>query len=67
MDAQDITTELEHVLLTEEQIQDRIRELAAVIDADYHDKDLLLVGVLKGAVMVMADLARALHRSMDMD
>ena len=67
MDAQDITTELEHVLLTEEQIQDRIRELAAVIDADYHDKDLLLVGVLKGAVMVMADLARALHRSVDMD
>ena len=63
MDAQDITTELEHVLLTEEQIQDRIRELAAVIDTDYHGKDLLLVG----AVMVMADLARALHRSVDMD
>ena len=67
MDPQDITAELEHVLLTEDQIQGRLRELAAQIDADYHGKDLLLVGVLKGAVMVMADLARALHRSVDMD
>ena len=38
-----------------------IAELAAQIDADYAGRELLLVGVLKGAVMVMADLARALH------
>jgi hypoxanthine phosphoribosyltransferase len=67
VDPQDIASELQHVLLTEDQIQDRLKELAAQIDKDYHDKDLLLVGVLKGAVMVMADLARSLHRSVDMD
>ena len=67
MDPQDISSELEHVLLTEEQIQTRLGELAAQIDKDYAGKDLLLVGVLKGAVMVMADLARALHRTVDMD
>ena len=67
MEPEDISSELEHVLLTEEQIRDRLLELAAQIDIDYADKDLLLVGVLKGAVMVMADLARSLHRSVDMD
>ena len=67
MEPDDISSELEHVLLTEEQIRDRLLELAAQIDIDYADKDLLLVGVLKGAVMVMADLARSLHRSVDMD
>lgn len=48
------------VLLSREQIQQRIAEIAARIDADYRDKDVLLVGVLKGAMMVMADLSRAL-------
>ena len=67
MEPQDIASELEHVLLTEEQITTRLNELAAQIDSDYAGKDLLLVGVLKGAVMVMADLARSLHRSVDMD
>jgi len=62
-----ISSELAHVLLTEEQIQERLRELATDIDRDYAGKDLLLVGVLKGAVMVMADLARCLGRSADMD
>src|SRR5918911_5472796 len=41
--------------------------MAAEIDADYEGKDLLLVGVLKGAVMVMADLARALRTPATMD
>jgi len=45
----------------------RIGELAAQIDADYADRELLFVGVLKGAVMVMADLARALHLPVEMD
>ena len=59
--------DLDHVLLTEEQIRERIGELAEVIERDYAGKDLLLVGVLKGAIMIMADLARALTRSSDMD
>ena len=67
MDPEHITSELEHVLLTEVQIRDRLVEIGAQIDHDYEGKDLLLVGVLKGAVMVMADLARALSRSVDMD
>ena len=67
MEPEDISSELEHVLLTEEQIRDRLLELAAQIDADYAGKDLLLVGVLKGAVMVMADLARSLSHPVDMD
>jgi hypoxanthine phosphoribosyltransferase len=41
--------------------------MAAEIDADYAGKEVLLVGVLKGAVMVMADLARKLHTPTSMD
>jgi hypoxanthine phosphoribosyltransferase len=67
VDAQHVEGDLQHVLLTEDQIHTRIRELAAQIDADYAGRDLLLVGVLKGAIMVMADLARSLERSTDMD
>jgi len=59
--------DLERVLLTEEQLHTRLDEIAAQIDADYAGKDLLLVGVLKGAVMVMADLARRLNHSVQMD
>ena len=59
--------DLEKVLLTEEQIQRRVGELAAEIDTDYASRDLLLVGVLKGAVMVMGDLARSLHAPVEMD
>jgi hypoxanthine phosphoribosyltransferase len=59
--------DLAHVLLTEEQISERIAAIAAEIDEAYQGRDLLLVGVLNGAVMVMADLARALsiHANMD--
>ena len=67
MEPDDISSELAHVLLTEDQIAGRLAELAGQVDVDYDGKDLLLVGVLRGAVMVMADLARALHRSVDMD
>jgi hypoxanthine phosphoribosyltransferase len=59
--------DLEEVLITPEQLQIRIIELAAEIDADYADCELLLVGVLKGAVMVMADLARAIRLPVQMD
>jgi hypoxanthine phosphoribosyltransferase len=59
--------DLEKVLLTEEQIGQRLDAVAAEIDADYAGRDLLLVGVLKGAVMVMADLARRLHTPVSMD
>src|SRR5512146_312973 len=59
--------ELKQVLISSEQLKARIGELAAQIDADYAGRDLLLIGVLKGAVMVMADLARAMHLPVEMD
>ena len=55
-----VPDEIEKILVTEEEISAKVTELAAQIDADYAGQELLLVGVLKGAVMVMADLARAL-------
>ncbi len=67
MRAEDLGDDLGKVLVTAEEITARTVELAAEIDADYAGKDLLLVGVLKGAVMVMADLARALSHPVEMD
>src|SRR5262252_1660821 len=67
MDAGDMGLALKEVLITSEQLSKRTAELAAQIDADYADRELLLVGVLKGAVMVMADLARAMHLPVEMD
>jgi hypoxanthine phosphoribosyltransferase len=52
--------DVEEILVPGAEISRKIREVAQRIDADYAGEDLLLVGVLKGAVMVMADLARAL-------
>ncbi len=52
--------DIEAVLVSSEQIAAKITELAAKIDVDYAGREVVLVGVLKGAVMVMADLARAL-------
>jgi len=60
-------SQLTKVLITEEQIKTRVAELAAEIDTKYEGKEVLLVGVLKGAVMFMADLSRALNISSSMD
>ena len=67
MDDTQLSGDLTRVLYSKEEVASRMRELAAEIDRDYADKDLLLVGVLNGAVMVMADLSRALtiHCRMD--
>ncbi len=60
MELNDVASDLKQVLLTEEQIHEKIAELCRRIEADYADEPPLLVGVLKGAVMVMADLSREL-------
>lgn len=52
--------DVSEVLLTEEQIQQRVRELAEQISADYRGKDLLLVCILKGGVLFLTDLMRQL-------
>jgi len=67
MDASDMGSDLERVLLPEQQILDRLAELAAEIEADYADRDVMFVGVLKGAVIVMADLTRAMSRCVEVD
>lgn len=67
MDSADVGDELTKVLYTPEQLSERLTELAAEIDAEYRGKDLLLVGVLSGAVMVMADLSRQLSIHCEMD
>ncbi|WP_210479884.1 hypoxanthine phosphoribosyltransferase [Naasia sp. SYSU D00948] len=63
----EIQDDLVDLLFTEEQIQARIAEMCREIERDYAGQDLLLVGVLKGAVMVMADLARELTLPVQMD
>jgi hypoxanthine phosphoribosyltransferase len=67
MDEKDVEGDLVKILFTEEQIQARLAKLAAEIQADYEGKDILLVGVLRGAVMVMADLSRHFGRHVEMD
>ncbi|HEX2308115.1 MAG TPA: hypoxanthine phosphoribosyltransferase [Jatrophihabitantaceae bacterium] len=59
--------DIESIIITADQIRDKIAELAARIDADYADREVLLVGVLKGAAMFMSDLARALQRPSTME
>jgi hypoxanthine phosphoribosyltransferase len=67
MDESHVEGDLVDILFNEKQIQDRLAELAVEIERDYADKDILLVGVLRGAVMVMADLARHFGRHVEMD
>ncbi|MDK6830558.1 hypoxanthine phosphoribosyltransferase [Actinomycetaceae bacterium UMB8039B] len=67
MDAQDMGDDLQEILVTAEQLDQRLSEMAAQIDADYQGKEILMVGVLRGAVMVMADLSRKLHTPLEMD
>ena len=67
MDLSKIENDIERVIVDEKALQEKIKELAARVDKDYENKDLLLIGVLKGAVMAVADLSRALQRHVDMD
>lgn len=59
--------DLLEVLVDEDQISARLGELAREIDRDYAGREILLVGVLRGAVMVMADLSRKIHTPLEMD
>ena len=52
--------DVESVLLSEEKLATRIAELGAQITADYAGKEILMIGVLRGAVIFMADLARSI-------
>lgn len=59
--------DIERVLLTEEQLKEIIARLGREITEDYKDKNLLVVSVLKGSVMVMADLLREIKLPVRID
>ena len=67
MDSNLLGDDLSAVLHTEAELTARLAEIARDIEADYADKPPLLVGVLKGALMVMADLSRELRFHAQMD
>ena len=67
MDSADVEGDLVNILFTEADIRARLGEMARQIEADYEGQDLLIVGVLRGAVMVMADLGREFKRHIEMD
>lgn len=56
-----------HVILTEEQVRERVAELGAQISADYGDESILLVAVLRGAALFVADLAREITSPIELD
>ena len=64
---EDLHEDIEEVLITSEQIQEKIAHLAKQITDDYRDRDLLLVGVLKGAFVFMSDLARQIELPLEFD
>lgn len=67
MDFSDIPGEIEEVLFTPEDIAAIVTRLAEEVDRDYAGRDLLLIGVLKGAAPFMTDLARRLRRHVQLD
>lgn len=67
MDAKQLGDKLSKILYSEAELKHRLSELARQIESDYRDEPPLLVGVLKGALMVMADLSRELRFHAQMD
>ena len=59
--------DIKDVILTEEQVQTRVRELGAQISRDYEGRSVLLVAVLRGAALFIADLARAITVPVELD
>jgi len=59
--------DIKEVLYSEEQLRNKMQELGAAITADYAGKELLMVSILKGSVMVMADLMRAVDLPLQID
>ncbi len=63
----DLHADISHIVLSEDDIQARIRELGAQISADYGDEPVLLVAVLRGAAIFVADLARTISSPVELD
>ena len=67
MNVSDMGTDLDRVLITEDQLNERLDQIAAEINVDYAGRNPLLLGVLKGAVYVVSDLSRRLNFSAQME
>jgi hypoxanthine phosphoribosyltransferase len=65
--ADELAADVEEILIEEETLRARVAELGASITEDYRGRDLLLVGVLKGAVFFMADLMRKIELPCEVD
>jgi hypoxanthine phosphoribosyltransferase len=63
----ELDADIDAVVVTADEIKDKIFQLAKEIDSDYAGREPVLVGVLKGAAMFMSDLARALERPSTME
>ena len=63
----DMLDDIDHILVTEDQLREEIARMGRVLAQDYAGKDLLLVGVLRGAIMFIVDLARAVDLPLTMD
>lgn len=63
----DLREDIDHVLVSEEQIREAVAQLGSALTREYEGKDLLLVGVLKGALMFIVDLARAIDLPVTLD
>lgn len=61
------TDNIERILVSEKDIESRVKELGEAISRDYRNKNLLLVGVLKGSMVFMADLMRAIDVNCKID
>lgn len=59
--------DMESILLTEEQISAKVKEMGEAIKRDYKGKNLMMVGLLKGSVVFMADLMRTIDSSVAID
>lgn len=58
---------IKEILVSEEEIAEKVKKLGAEIAEDYEGKDLMVVGILKGAVIFMSDLVRAINKPVLMD
>ncbi|MBS3908355.1 MAG: hypoxanthine phosphoribosyltransferase [Actinobacteria bacterium] len=62
-----LANDIDEVLVTRDDIRSKVEELGALISKDYSDKNLLMVGILRGAFVFLADLIREVHIAMETD
>ena len=67
MDLSTAGEDIDRVIVSAPEIQARLKEIALQVEKDYEGRNLLVIGILKGAVMTMADFVRSLNRHVEMD